>query len=188
MNFIPIPTWEAAHPLLVHFPIALLMVVPIFLVIGLVARDRGRPYFVASLVLMAMGTIGTFLAVASGEAGEDAAERVPAAEATLERHEELGELTRNVFAVLTVIYGAVLFGPLLLKKSPPRGLATVGTYAFLVAYAAGLALLANTGHLGGQLVHEHGVRAAVGAGAQEAPATAGRPETRRADYEEEDDH
>jgi uncharacterized membrane protein len=173
----PIPSWDAAHPLVVHFPIALLFAAPLFVVAGLLLRDRGRPYLLSALALLVLGTAGAFVAVSTGEAGEDAAEAVPAASATLERHEELAEQARNAFAALTALYAVVLFGPALFKRTPGRAVTTVALSAFLALDVAALALLANAAHYGGQLVHAQGVRATAAPGGVEAPpaAAAARP-------------
>ena len=56
----PIPTWEGLHPLVVHFPIALLLVAPWLVLLGaLLAPSRGRPWLFAALTLLALGTAGT---------------------------------------------------------------------------------------------------------------------------------
>ncbi len=34
-SFPPFPSWDGLHPLIVHFPIALLLVAPLFVVLGL---------------------------------------------------------------------------------------------------------------------------------------------------------
>jgi len=34
LHFPPIPNWDALHPLIIHFPIALLLIAPIFVVVG----------------------------------------------------------------------------------------------------------------------------------------------------------
>lgn len=162
IEFPPIPSWDALHPLVVHFPIALLLMAPLFIVVGMFVRAERRPAFlVAALILMVCGTVATFVAVASGEAAGRLAERNAAVDTVLERHEELGETSRAVFATLTLAFAAVLFGPRLLRRELGRGAALAVLSAFLVAYAAGAVLLANTAHNGGRLVHELGVTATM---------------------------
>src|SRR5512140_602898 len=90
----PLPTWDGLHPLVTHFPIALLLVAPLFLVLGLVRRSSGRPFLLAALLLMALGTIAIFVAVPTGEAAGRLAERTPLVSKALERHEELAETSR----------------------------------------------------------------------------------------------
>jgi uncharacterized membrane protein len=108
---------------------------------------------------MVLGTGGLWLAVASGEAGEDMAERIPAAKAVLERHEDLAELTRNIFTILTPIYAIIVVAQLAVKNSLPRWTTAAVTVLFLGIYGGSLVVLANAGHEGARLVHEFGVHA-----------------------------
>ena len=157
-EFPPIPTWDGVHPLIVHFPIALLLVAPVFVVLGLVVGARSRVFAVSALILMVLGTAGTFVAVATGEAAGKLADRTPEVNRVLEHHEQLAERTRLVFTVLTVVYAGLLAGPAALKRGLPRAPVAVLTVAFLAVYGAGVVVLANTAHNGGRLVHELGVR------------------------------
>ncbi len=165
--FPQIPSWDAMHPIIVHFPIALLLIVPLLLVLGLAWKSSSRGLMIAALVLMVVGTIGTYVAFSTGSAGEDAAEKIIGAKAVLEQHEELAETTRIIFTVLTLIFAAILFVPRLLKKELGRKTTAFVTSAFLLFYLAGTLVLANTAHQGGRLVHELGVRAAIGNGTQQ---------------------
>jgi|CXWL01.1.fsa_nt_gi uncharacterized membrane protein len=170
----PVPSWDALHPLIVHFPVALLLVAPLFLLAGLAMKpERGRPAILAGLVLLVLGTAGAWFAIATGEAAGEAAERLPGVNAMLEQHESLAEQTRTVFTGLTVALAAILFGPRLLRRPLARAPQAVILSAFLACYLGGAALLANTAHHGGRLVHELGVRAPMAAGPTLASATAG---------------
>ena len=161
-QFPPIPSWDALHPLVIHFPIALLLVVPFLIVTGaLRPPERGQTILYVALALMIAGTLGTFLAVATGEAAGRIAERTPQIDVVLEHHEQLAEATRIAFSVLTVVFAAILLIPVILKKTLNGIVSTVLPLAFLVLYGGGILLLTNTAHNGGRLVHEFGVRAAV---------------------------
>ena len=158
----PIPSWDALHPLIIHFPIALLLIVPLFILIGAALQPlKGRSYLIVAMVLLLVGTAAIFVAIETGEAAGKLAERVPGVEQALETHESLAERTRVVFSVLSVIFVALLFVPRLLKKTDTRLTTTILPLAFLVLYGAGALLLINTAHNGGRLVHEFGVRAMV---------------------------
>lgn len=162
IQFPPIPAWDALHPLVVHFPIALLLVAPLFILIGALLRpEKGRVYLVSALLLMALGTGAIFVALETGEAAAKLAERTPEINAVLERHEQLAEATRVGFAVLSVIFAAILLLPRLLRRSSPWLVSRALPLIFLVLYGAGMLLLVNTAHNGGRLVHEFGVRALV---------------------------
>lgn len=158
----PIPSWDALHPLIIHFPIALLLITPIFIVVGAaLAPTKGRPYLIAAMILLLVGTASIFVAVETGEAAGKLAERTPGMERVLESHQSLAERTQAVFSVLSVILVALIAVPWLLKRADSRLTTTILPLAFLVLYSAGALLLVNTAHNGGRLVHEFGVRAMV---------------------------
>lgn len=167
----PIPSWQGLHPLVVHFPIALLLIAPLFILIGAL-RKRGSPFLIAALVLMVLGTAGTFLAASTGEAAGRIAERSPQINAVLERHEDLAETTRIAFSVLTAIFAAIVLVPPMLRRESSRLVSTALPLAFLVFYAAGALLLANTAHNGGRLVHELGVKSLITQNASHSAAPA----------------
>lgn len=171
MSLPPLPAWNAAHPLVVHFPIALLLAAPLFVLLGALVRRGARSMSVAALLLMTLGTAGAFVAVATGEAAADVARVSAAAESVLEEHEELGETTRTVFAVLTAAFAALV--GLEARRGRAWGTAArVGSrVVFLLLYLAAALVLVDTAHHGGRLVHEFGVRAPAGPTA-ESP---GRP-------------
>jgi len=159
IDFPPIPTWDGLHPLIIHFPVALLMVAPLLVVAGLIWRENRKGLLVAALLLMVLGTAATWVAVSSGEAAGRLAERSPEINAVLEHHEELGETARTVFTVLTGVFAVLLAAPRLFRQMPSPGVQTAVLAAFLVVWGAGTLVLVNTAHNGGRLVHEFGVRA-----------------------------
>lgn len=155
-----LPSWDGLHPLIVHFPIALLLVAPLFVVLGMTLR-RNRPFLWAALLLMAIGTAATFIAVLTGEAAGKLAERTPEIKTVLEHHEALAETTRAVFTGLTVIFAAIVVVPAFVRRLQTRAVTVVLSLVFLVCYGAGVIVLVNTAHNGGRLVHELGVQALI---------------------------
>jgi len=155
----PIPAWDSLHPLVVHFPIGLLLVAPIFVALGLLLYQRTRAYCISALVLMALGTIGAWVSVASGLAAMLLAATTGDADVVLQDHERLALLTRTVFTGLVVGYAIILVLPKLLKRDMKQSLVIVVHGCYLLAYAFGMLLIVNVGHLGGRLVHEFDVRA-----------------------------
>jgi len=145
------------------------MVAPLFLALAVLLPSKAGCFGRVALLLLALGTIASFLAVESGEAAARLADRTPEINAQIERHQGLADTTRNVFAALTVAYAAVLFWPRLRKKEWGAGALRVVNGFALVAALGGALLVANTGHAGGVLVHGLGVQAMIDAGPGPAP-------------------
>ena len=165
------PGWSQLHPLVVHFPVALLMVAPLFVLGGqFMDSKRARPYFIAGWLLMLGGTCGTFVAGATGDAASEAASKTPAIQVVLEQHEEMAETTQIVFGVLTVVFATFLFLPRILHKELRLGAVRSLMVLFLLAYLGGVGLLGNTAHDGGRLVHELGIHSGTGTAATAAVA------------------
>jgi len=158
----PIPNWTELHPLVIHFPIALLLIAPLFVIAGIVMNpSKGRPFLVAALSLMVLGTVGSVVAVLTGEAAAEVAHRTAAMSAALERHQELAETTRDIFGLLSAIFASILFVPRFLRRETTTAAARILPLAFLLFYAAGTVVLVNTAHNGGRLVHEFGVHSVL---------------------------
>jgi len=160
--FPPIPAWDAAHPIVVHFPIGLLLVAPVLVVLALLVKRHERGLWIGALAIMLLGVASAFVAVSTGEAGEDAAKGIAGADVVLDRHEDLAELARNLFAGLGAAL-AVIVVTRLVCKSPARRAFVVTGLVYLALHAAASLVLANAAHEGGRLVHEFGVRAPLAA-------------------------
>jgi uncharacterized membrane protein len=154
-----IPTWQGLHPLVIHFPIALLFVAPVLVLVAMMMRRGGTVMYAAALVLMLVGTLATYLAIATGDAAGEVAGNTGAIAGVLERHEDLAEATSIIFSVLTGVFALMLIGSVVVKKPLPRWATVVASSAFLVLYFVGLGLLTVAAHQGARLVHEFGVRA-----------------------------
>ena len=136
------------HPLVVHFPIALLSVSAVALV-GWLVRDRLK-WLVVAFWLQAAGLLGAVAAVLSGTVLKHDIEGEPMVEILGQTHEEFGEWTAWMAAVLLVaISGSIIWHRLSVRRPgvpAPWRLAV----AVLGLAVAGLALW--TGHIGGTMV------------------------------------
>lgn len=157
----PIPSWEGLHPIIIHFPIGLLLVAPLFVALSVISKKWGRAFALSALILMALGTAAAFLAVETGEAAAKIADRSPEINKVLQHHQELADKVRIIFSVLTLLFASLLFVPKILKKELKPAVTVGITLVFLLLYMAGALVLANTAHNGGILVHGYGVHALV---------------------------
>jgi uncharacterized membrane protein len=182
MQFPPMPTWDSLHPLIIHFPIALLLLSPLFVLMSAVLRPpSGRPYMIAALIILLLGTGSLFIAASSGEAAAELAERGGGMDAVLQAHEGLASTTRIVFSGLSVVLLGIFLLPLLPRYSESRVASTYLPIAFLALYLVGGVLLVNTAHAGGRLVHEFGVHAMIPGPSDESPAAQQSPNKADAD-------
>lgn len=131
------------HPMLVHFPIALLFASVLFDVASTaLTRDSLRE---AAQWLLGLGLLGGIGAAIAGGQAEGAAEKAGVPEALIETHETLAYMTLGIMAVL------VLYRLLLRNRFSTRALV-----AYFMVAAVGLVAVSATGHTGGNLVYEHG--------------------------------
>lgn len=162
ISYIP-QSWDALHPMVVHFPIALLYVAPIFLILALIFAEKSKVWLWTSAIMIVLGTAFTFAAVSTGEAAEEFAEEVAAAEAALEQHEEMAELVQVIFGALSLmLVGIALafqFIPFLKNR---MCILRAALGLLLIVHFIGLGVLTEAAHQGGRLVHEFGIRAKTG--------------------------
>ncbi len=179
----PTPPWEGMHPLVVHFPIALLLFAAVFVILAIIVPKRGWWFSVSALILLIGGTAGAFVAVSTGEAARDVVEEgEDEMFDVLQQHEDVVEQARNVFVALTIVYAGIVFLPVVARSLQSWKFAMPANLVFLVALMGANLLLASGAHLGGRLVHEFGVKSAL-APEGEAAATEGEEETPAAEPE-----
>jgi uncharacterized membrane protein len=131
------------HPMLVHFPIALLFTSVLFDAAGAwFKRDSFRE---SAVWLLFLGLLGGIAAAIAGDWAEEAAEKAGIAESMIETHETLAFITLGIF-------GMLLLGRLVLRNQfTPKTL-----FLYFLLAAIGLGTLSATGHYGGSLVYEQG--------------------------------
>jgi uncharacterized membrane protein len=167
-----LPPWSGLHPIAVHLPIGVLAAVPLLLLLALCFGRVNKGIAGATLIMLLIGAAGCVLATATGEEAAESAITTAQSDIILEEHEELAELTRNFFLALAGGYLVILLVAAGLKDRLKRSGWVVAHILFLVAYGFGTLALINTGHLGGRLVHEFGVRADITGPADAAGGTA----------------
>ena len=143
------------HPIVVHLPIALSVLVPVVSTGILLAGHRGwlpRHAFLIAVALQLLLIGSGVVALKTGEPDAELAERV-VPEAAIETHEEAAEVFVYAAGALGLGFVAVAF----LKDRPAAktlaAIATSGSVAVLwLGYQAG--------HAGGRLVYECGAASA----------------------------
>jgi uncharacterized membrane protein len=157
------------HPAVVHFPIVLAFLLPLFAVGAMIAIRKGARPLRAWSIPLAIGaalTLSSWVAVETGEDQDERVERV-VAEQPLETHEERAELFLTLSGVVLLVSATGLARGVIGRAG--RITATAGAFALVVAGAM-------VGHSGGELVYRHGAASAYAphpAGASAvAPASA----------------
>ena len=142
------------HPMVVHFPIALLIVGFISELIGLIFK---KEFFSRTgFYLLILGSIGVIAAFYSGRSAGEGITEVGMLKQALETHEDAAEL-----ALWIVAAAALLRIVLVLLKKYKGALQYLSIFVFLI----GVLAIARTGYYGGELVFKHaaGVQFNIGA-------------------------
>ncbi len=144
-----IPEWMSnVHPLIVHFPIALLVVAVLTDLAGLLLKRYGwlKPAALWLYVLGALGTIGAYI---SGKQAADVVNFPTASYSVISTHADLALYTMVFFSVYALLR-------LLLAWKKWDQKTVVGVLLFVIA-AGGLGLIQQTAERGGELVFRFGV-------------------------------
>jgi uncharacterized membrane protein len=147
------------HPIIVHTPIALIIVSLLFDIVGrMTDLDWWRK---AAFAMLVIGVLGAGAAVLSGNAAEERAEDQGVPHEPIEEHQAAGTLT------LWLGVAAVLARALAARPGPARG--AISALA-LVAHLLAAGAVGVAGYRGGILVYDHGAGVKT-----TAPATAAEP-------------
>jgi len=147
------PSFPSLHVMVIHFPIALICLAPLFDLGCLILRDQVWLDRVASL-LYVTGTLGAGAAYLSGErAAKALAEISPAAESALADHESSAIITLIALAIVSLFRLWVSW----LSRADSRISLGFFRLAAIPLALAGLALVVLTADRGGSLVYGHGL-------------------------------
>ncbi|MGH7668257.1 MAG: DUF2231 domain-containing protein [Gemmatimonadaceae bacterium] len=141
------------HPAIVHFPVVLAVLLPLFALGALWTIRQGatpRRAWAVPVALAAALALSAWVAVQTGEAQEDRVEGVVADHA-LDTHEDAAELFLTLSGALVLVAAVGLAGGVVGRSA--RVLATGGAIALVIAAV-------KVGHSGGELVYRYGAASA----------------------------
>lgn len=152
---------DAYHPALSHFPIAFLFLPPVLMSLSWVLHRQSPLLRAMALWMLLAGTLGLYLAAASGDAARDVAPKLEPLSRAIATHEDLGSLLRALFTGLCLAFAGLIHGPRLFRRElQPRTL-QLALVLLLAAQIGGLYLLVKVAHTGGILVHRLGLHAHI---------------------------
>jgi uncharacterized membrane protein len=155
------PGWEGLHPMIIHFPIVLFLLPPLFLLLAAFTHAERRCLFLsAALTVMVLATTSLYVAFETGDAAETLINRRAEITAVVEHHQEYANLSRSSFTVATALLGIVLLIRSVLHLHTHE-LTAVLPLGFVAFYGLGLFWLINTAYNGERLVHEFGVKGVI---------------------------
>lgn len=155
------------HPAVVHFPVVLAFLLPLFVAGALWAIRRGanaRCAWVLPLAAAVALAVSAWASVQTGSAQEERVERA-VSEQALETHEEMAEAFLAASAGVAVLALAGFVGGMAGRVA--RVVTGIGALVLI-------GLVARVGHSGGQLVYRYGAASAY---TSQSDATGNAPNT-----------
>jgi uncharacterized membrane protein len=146
----PLSMWrvELIHPFVIHIPLALLIVGSIFWISSLWLHERYDFLRPSARLLLAIGTIGAWIAVYTGSLADAEVARTLCDPTIVEQHENLAYITGYLFSVFVMIDWLALKEYLAFFKK--RYL----HFGLAVLLLVGCGFLGYVGHLGSTLVYQ----------------------------------
>jgi hypothetical protein len=156
--------------LLIDFPVFLLIICPLLNLIGAAMPPlRARPWLLAALLALAVGTGSLFIVFPSAKSLGPLGSQNAADWARLCIYEGLATEAKIIFTGLTVIDIAVFFMPDFLHRRDSRLFSTVLPLSFLILYSAGATLLVQTVDSAADAAHRMSFEATPLAAAPQTP-------------------
>jgi hypothetical protein len=130
------------HDLLVHSKLVVFLLCPLFILLGAALPPRrGRPYRLAALLVLSLGTASLFFALPDGGTVDTASANPDSSQWLC--HSFATE-ARIIFIGLTAIYIAMILLPEILRRRNNRLFSTVLPISFLLLYSAAGIFLVQT--------------------------------------------
>ena len=143
------------HPLLVHFPIALIFVIVVCDLIGMILRKES--FVFTGTIVTVFAALGAGAAVLSGLIAEESVEESEQVESLIETHESLG------FVYLGLILFLLIYRLALRKRLSGM----TGWIAVIISVAAAV-VVSIGGYIGGEMVYRYGTGVAAVQGASDS--------------------
>lgn len=131
------------HPLIVHFPIVLLIAAAVFYLLSLIRPENG--FGKTGFYLHAAGLLFSIAAILTGDYSESNIVQTNAIHELVELHELLGMMS-------TWGFGLLALWVFLRQKSN----IAIEKIVYVVIFWMVIGVLAYSAHLGGRMVYEHG--------------------------------
>lgn len=132
------------HAMIIHFPIALLLIGFLNELIGIVFK---KTFFSkTAFYLLILGTFGTIASYLSGNEAGDGMEGGTLGKA-IEMHENAALIALWLAVITSIVYGAIAWFKFSHKW---------GTIISVALFASLIGAVSRTAYLGGQLVYQHG--------------------------------
>ncbi len=164
-----LPEWAPnIHPLIVHFPIAILFAAVLVDLLALILKRRGNLGNFATY-LFAFGAVAAFITFLTGKKAGDSVDIPALANQTLNEHSDLALWTVLFFGIYALIR-------LILALRNVQVGAKISVPLFLIG-AGGLYLLFETGEHGAELVFKYGVGVQAAQITEETESTEGPEES-----------
>jgi uncharacterized membrane protein len=156
-----VPGWDGIHPLLIHFPLTLFFLAPVFVLFASLTKGTTRHTFlISALTVMLFGITSIYAAFESGQTAAASVTGAQELRTVIEQHHELASLARSSLTAATLLSGLTLLicTRFHLQLRELTGVLPLGSIAF---YALGLFWLINAAYQGERLVHEFGLGSIV---------------------------
>jgi uncharacterized membrane protein len=146
--------FNEVHSFLVHFPIALFLVVPLIIILGLLKKENYIHYFYTALLILVFASVAIFLASASGEASAEKFTLSKKAAEAVQKHKDFAGICKGIFLGITLLYALYLLIPALLRKQLSKKIHTAINILVLMLYLPSIIMILQLATTGTKLISE----------------------------------